>query len=189
MNKIYIFPLQVFIILEKANSRIWINQSLNFNNYYFFSSKKWFLALIQIFKNEVFLGNNILVEHSIIDMTQKNKKWLKYFLRFQIFYNFYFYTIKVRLVLFLLLSKNTKKSLKVPSIDKYFLNANWLERESSEMYGLFFFFKKDARKLLLDYSKIETPLLKDFPSEGFYDVFYNFFTNQVITLKNEYIEL
>jgi NADH:ubiquinone oxidoreductase subunit C len=57
------------------------------------------------------------------------------------------------------------------------------------MYGFFFSLKKDGRKLLLDYSKIENPLIKDFPSEGFNNVFYNFFFNQVTTIKNEVVEL
>ena len=57
------------------------------------------------------------------------------------------------------------------------------------MYGFLFFLKKDARKLLLDYSKIINPLLKDFPSEGLDDIFYNFFYNQVFLLKNETVEL
>ena len=57
------------------------------------------------------------------------------------------------------------------------------------MYGIFFEFKIDVRKLLLDYSKLENPLLKDFSSEGIVDVFYNFFENQVVFYKNEIIEL
>jgi NADH:ubiquinone oxidoreductase subunit C len=43
--------------------------------------------------------------------------------------------------------------------------------------------------LLLDYSKIENPLLKDFPSEGITDVFFSFFENQVVLHKNEVVEL
>jgi NADH:ubiquinone oxidoreductase subunit C len=57
------------------------------------------------------------------------------------------------------------------------------------MYGLIFYWKNDARKLLLDYSKLENPMLKDFPCEGIQDVFYNFFENQVVVQKNEIIEL
>jgi NADH:ubiquinone oxidoreductase subunit C len=57
------------------------------------------------------------------------------------------------------------------------------------MYGVFFYWKNDTRKLLLDYSKIENPMLKDFPCEGFMDVFFNFFENQVTIHKNEVIEL
>lgn len=57
------------------------------------------------------------------------------------------------------------------------------------MYGLLFFFKTDSRKLLLDYSKIEHPLLKDFPSEGLQDVFYDLLDNQVSVVGNETTEL
>ena len=89
------------------------------------------------------------------------------------------------------LSSNTQNILlsNLHSIDKLFKNANWLERETSEMYGILFTWKTDTRKLLLDYAKHENPLLKDFPSEGFQDVFYNFFENQVTVNKNEVVEL
>jgi NADH:ubiquinone oxidoreductase subunit C len=57
------------------------------------------------------------------------------------------------------------------------------------MYGILYYFKSDIRKLLLDYSKIESPLLKDFSTEGIQDVFYNFFENQITLEKNEVVEL
>src|SRR5687767_12079679 len=41
------------------------------------------------------------------------------------------------------------------------------------MYGVFFLFKNDSRKLLLDYARLENPLLKDFSSDGIKDIFYN----------------
>lgn len=191
MYKQYTFPLQVFIILEKLSCKLWVNKALEYNNYYIFFSSKWFLPFIQVIKKELFLSNNILVDHSVTDMLQldqqDNQKWFFYFSRLQTYYNFYFFFIKTRITLFLNNTKNQKQPL--ASIDRYYNNAAWLERESSEMYGLFFYFKHDTRKLLLDYSKIENPMLKDFPSEGLSDVFYNFFYNQVITGKNEVVEL
>jgi hypothetical protein len=57
------------------------------------------------------------------------------------------------------------------------------------MYGVNYFFKKDVRKLLLDYSSLENPMLKIYPTEGFFDVFYNFFDNQVITIESSSVEL
>jgi len=77
----------------------------------------------------------------------------------------------------------------VVSIDGVFKNCNWLEREISEMYGVVFGFKTDSRKLLLDYSKVEHPMLKDFPSEGVKDVFYDLLDNQVTITTNETTEL
>jgi len=64
-----------------------------------------------------------------------------------------------------------------------------LEREFSEMYGIFFDFKSDTRKLLLDYSLNENPFLKDFNSESAIDNFYNIFEEKVCYIKNNNIEL
>jgi NADH:ubiquinone oxidoreductase subunit C len=57
------------------------------------------------------------------------------------------------------------------------------------MFGINYKNKKDIRKLLLDYSKIENPMLKDFPVGGFSEVFYDFFEDQVVLSNNSSIEL
>jgi NADH:ubiquinone oxidoreductase subunit C len=57
------------------------------------------------------------------------------------------------------------------------------------MFKLSFFNKIDTRRLLLDYSKQENPLLKDYPCEGFNDVFYSFFDDQVICNNSTAVEL
>jgi NADH:ubiquinone oxidoreductase subunit C len=57
------------------------------------------------------------------------------------------------------------------------------------MYGIFFRAKKDNRKLLLDYSRTEYPLRKDFSSEGYMDCFYSIFENDVVYLNNDVVEL
>lgn len=57
------------------------------------------------------------------------------------------------------------------------------------MFGIKYTLKTDVRCLLLDYTKQENPLLKDFPCEGFNDVFYNFFEDQVVVNTATIIEL
>lgn len=57
------------------------------------------------------------------------------------------------------------------------------------MFGISFTNKKDNRSLLLDYSRNEFPMLKDFPTEGYYEIFYDFFENKIDYFKNEFIEL
>jgi NADH:ubiquinone oxidoreductase subunit C len=57
------------------------------------------------------------------------------------------------------------------------------------MSGVNYVFKKDIRKLLLDYTKNENPLLKDFPVEGFSEVFYDFFEDQTMFLDSSVVEL
>lgn len=77
----------------------------------------------------------------------------------------------------------------IRSIDSIFKNANWVEREFGEMFDIKFNNKRDMRKLLLDYSKNEAPMLKNFDVSGLNDVFYNFFDEQVNFIKNDVVEL
>ena len=100
---------------------------------------------------------------------------------------YYFYYLKIKINLSLIYNFLTKPHLQ--SIDLVYNNAGWIERETSEMFGINYSFKKDLRKLLLDYSTLENPLLKLYPSEGFFDVFYNFFDNQVTAGEISSVEL
>lgn len=192
MYKKYIFPLQIFLILEKMNIVFWSSKSLNPNSYVCLVNYKWFYTISLLLRNELFLNNSTLIENSAIDLrfaNQLNNK-LNYFFndnKLLTFYLFYIYGLKMRINFLVLLKNNYKPYLY--SIDKLYPNANWLERETSEMYGVLYYFKNDIRKLLLDYSKIENPLLKDYSSEGLQDVFYNFFENQVTVNKSEVVEL
>lgn len=192
MYKKYIFPLQIFLILEKMNVVFWSSKSLTPNSYVCLVNYKWFYTIALLLRNELFLNNSMLIENSAVDLrfaNQMNGK-LNYFFnnnKLLAFYLFYFYGLKMKINFLVLLKNNYKPYLY--SIDKLYFNANWLERETSEMYGVLYYFKSDIRKLLLDYSKIENPLLKDYSSEGLQDVFYNFFENQVSVNKSEIIEL
>jgi NADH:ubiquinone oxidoreductase subunit C len=57
------------------------------------------------------------------------------------------------------------------------------------MFKISYNLKTDTRRLLLDYSKQESPLLKDYPVEGFADTFYNFFEDQVVYNNSTVVEL
>jgi NADH:ubiquinone oxidoreductase subunit C len=103
--------------------------------------------------------------------------------RFLMFNVYYTYFTKIRLTLVQSININTY------SIESIYKNANWLERETSEMFGIGYINKKDSRPLLLDYSRNEFPMLKDFPTEGYYDIYYNFFENKLLYVQNEFIEL
>ena len=89
----------------------------------------------------------------------------------------------------MLLFTTYNSSTKMVSIDKLFKSASWLERETGEMFKITYELKIDTRRLLLDYSKQENPLLKDYPVEGFNDIFYNLFEDQVIYNNSTIIEL
>jgi len=191
-------PVQLFLVFEKLNSKLWISKKLNSNHSLILIPNNWFYAINIFLKKELLLSNITLIENSAIDSSNYNLvnndnnldiySLENYFLNNKIivFYNYYNYFLKNKITLFLILNKLSKS---IESIDRIFNNANWLERETSEMYGINYKWKTDTRKLLLDYSKIEHPLLKEFQCEGTQDVFYNIFNNQVTVLKNETVEL
>jgi NADH:ubiquinone oxidoreductase subunit C len=150
----------------------------------------WFYGLNIFLKNEVFFCNSSLLENSAVDnknnfdFLKKNQSFFKN--KILLFYVYYFFTLKSKLVLLLPFNSKVKKMV---SVDKLFKSSSWLERETGEMFNVSYISKIDTRRLLLDYSKQENPLLKDYPCEGFNDVFYSFFDDQVVCNNSTTVEL
>lgn len=177
------YPIHISLILEKAELICWSNKTMEYNTITYWIDKSWFFILNQILKNEIYFSNTWLIEQTVIDnffnniFIKKNSRLISC----AIYYSYY---SKIRTMLISNITNNC-----IASIDSIFKNANWLEREVSEMYGVNILLKSDSRKLLLDYSKIEHPMLKDFPSEGVKDVFFDILDNQVVYVNNETTEL
>jgi len=100
-------------------------------------------------------------------------------------YNFINYKNNTRLLFNLFVLKHNQNT----SLESIFHNANWLERELIEFLNIEFFKKNDTRNLLLDYNFLAKPLLKNFPTEGFEELYFNFENYSLCYSKNEFIEL
>ena len=188
LYKKYKFPVNIFLCFEKINPIYYTSEVLTKNHYVCFIPKNSFYGLNMFLKKELFYSNSFLVEMSAIDTLKYNKiipesEFFNFKDRFLVYSIYYFYFIKIKITLV----QSTNNNLN--SIDTIYKNASWLEREVSEMFGINFINKKDNRSLLLDYSRNEFPLLKDFPTEGYYEIYYDFFENKVDYFKNEFIEL
>jgi NADH-quinone oxidoreductase subunit C len=67
----------------------------------------------------------------------------------------------------------TDEATPVPSIIGVFPAADWLERETYDLYGVVFSGHPDMRRILTDYGFEGHPLRKDFPLTGFVEVRYD----------------
>ena len=67
----------------------------------------------------------------------------------------------------------TDEDTPVPSVVGVYPSANWFERETFDMYGVFFEGHPDLRRLLTDYGFHGHPLRKDFPMTGYVEVRYD----------------
>lgn len=191
----YKLPINLFLILERSSILMWKSKTLHQNHYIFFIDKNWNYTLNLILRNELFLSESFLIESSAIDTISYTKKsnFLNFFWKnnkLLTFYTYYFYALKLKLTYLLIVNNYINNNYNyISSIDSIYKSAGWVERETSEMYGIHYINKRDTRKLLLDYSKSEYPLLKDFPSEGLQEVFFNTFNNQVSINRTEVVEL
>jgi NADH-quinone oxidoreductase subunit C len=67
----------------------------------------------------------------------------------------------------------TDEDTPVPSVTGVFNSANWFERETWDLYGVFFSDHSDLRRILTDYGFDGHPLRKDFPLTGYVEVRYD----------------
>ena len=137
---------------------------------------------------EVNLAPSFLVETSVIDTADYSSEVMEFtsFLRqhrYLVFHILYFYQLKYKITL----CSATPAAL--PSFESAYANANWLEREASEMYGLTFSPKADSRNLLLDYTMVENPMRRSYPCVGEFEVFYNPLEEGLSYYPTESVEL
>ena len=75
---------------------------------------------------------------------------------------------------------NIAKEFLVLSLSNFFFNANWLEREVWDLFGIKFICHNDLRRILTDYGFSGHPLLKFFPLMGFSELRYDDSLNKII---------
>jgi NADH-quinone oxidoreductase subunit C len=68
---------------------------------------------------------------------------------------------------------STDENTPVPSAAAVFPSAPWFERETWDLYGVWFADHPDLRRILTDYGFDGHPLRKDFPLTGFVEMRYD----------------
>lgn len=89
--------------------------------------------------------------------------------RFEVIYHFLSlrYNNRIRVKTY------TDELTPIDSITPIFEGANWFERETWDMYGVFFSNHPDLRRILTDYGFAGHPFRKDFPLTGYVEVRYD----------------
>ncbi len=67
----------------------------------------------------------------------------------------------------------TDEGTPVPSVTGIFSSAGWYERETWDLFGVFFADHPDLRRILTDYGFEGHPLRKDFPLTGYVELRYD----------------
>jgi NADH:ubiquinone oxidoreductase subunit C len=174
---------QVFLKYLQRNDKN-LNIYINESNLYFLtlhlklSSLFYSTQLSDMFSYET--PNNINVNNV------KNNSKIALVNNSILVYNFHSVMFQQRFFIFVILNskqninKNSISWNSLKSITELFLNANWLEREISELHGIFFLGKKDLRNLMLPYGDTSAPMRKSFPSIGIKEIFYDSVTDLLI---------
>lgn len=127
------------------------------------------LILKNIFKFNILsdlVGLDYLNRNNIFNDEKFNRFKVHYILQSTKFTSFYIH-IAVNPI-----STNTY-NYQLNTICSIYKNANWLERESWDMFGIVFLNHKDLRRILTDYGFNGFPLRKDFPVCGFVELKYD----------------
>jgi len=89
--------------------------------------------------------------------------------RFDVVYNLLSMTLNQRIRV----KVSVKENELVPTASKVFSTAGWFERETWDMYGIYFDGHEDLRRILTDYGFNGHPLRKDFPLTGYVELRYD----------------
>ena len=89
--------------------------------------------------------------------------------RFEVVYNLLSMKKNVRIRVKL----SVEDAIGVPSACEVYPAANWFEREVWDMYGIFFMYHPDLRRILTDYGFEGHPQRKDFPLTGHVELRYD----------------
>jgi NADH/F420H2 dehydrogenase subunit C len=125
-------------------------------------SVQYFFFTLKILKNHINLQYKLLTCISGVDFLGKDY-------RFCVAYDILSLTYNNRLRIKVFINEITS----IPSIVDIFVNSNWWERETWDLYGIYFENHPDLRRILTDYGFEGHPLKKDFPLSGYVELRYN----------------
>lgn len=127
-----------------------------------YTSPEYLVPLMTFLKTHTNSQYEMLLDITAVDYPEREKRFEVVYILLSIKYN-------SRLIVKLSVDEVTP----VPTIEGVFPSAGWYERETWDMFGIFFQENKDLRRILTDYGFEGYPLRKDFPLSGYVEVRYD----------------
>jgi NADH/F420H2 dehydrogenase subunit C len=175
----YLLNLRLLFMLKSIVPFFFVKMSIQNDNNVLFIKKRFLLPLLFFVKKHSLLQYKTLSDIATLDFLVPKS-------RFKIIYNLLSTFFNNRL----LICTKTNEVTPLNSVTNVFENANWLEREVWDMFGILFVNHPDLRRILTDYGFDGHPLRKDFPLTGFTEVFYSDSTKSIcyakVSLAQEY---
>jgi NADH/F420H2 dehydrogenase subunit C len=134
-----------------------------------FTTTKNLVSLLTFLRDHTNSQYKMLVDITAVDYPEREERFEVVYLLLSVKYN-------SRIIIKVSVDEITP----VPSVEGIFPNAGWYERETFDMYGIFFQENKDLRRILTDYGFEGYPLRKDFPLSGYTEVRYDDSVRRVV---------
>jgi NADH-quinone oxidoreductase subunit C len=136
---------------EQANGELCIN-----------ANRETIVKVMTFLRDDVNCQFKVLLDVCGVDYPERDE-------RFDIIYNLLSMTHNQRVRVKI----RTHEKIPVPSVVSVFSSANWWERETWDLLGIYFSGHPDLRRILTDYGFEGHPLRKDFPLSGYVEVRYD----------------
>ena len=121
-------------------------------------------AVLEYLKTDSELAYTFLVDVTAVDNSQMESELMQFdYARFMVVYHLYSYQGHCRVRVKVPVHEN---DLSIPSVTALWQGANWLERETYDMFGINFEGHPDLRRILMPDDFEGHPLRKDYPLRG-----------------------
>ena len=142
------------------------------NEITFYVSSKSLIKFITFIKRHTTIRVEQIIDITAVDFPSRKQ-------RFEILYQFLSVTYNQRFTVAVSVNEGTV----INSVANLFSSASWYERETWDIFGIFFRNHPDLRRRLTDYGFKGHPLRKDFPVTGYLETFYNDFNKRIVHEK------
>lgn len=141
----------------------WVNNILMIKNeIIIYTSNKYLYQLMYFLSKHTFCSFKSMSDLTAVDFPEYKQ-------RFEVVYNLLSPTYNNRIRVKTLIDETTP----LPSLTDIYQGIGWMERETWDMFGIYFYNHPDLRRILTDYGFDGFPLCKNFPLSGYMEVRYD----------------